>query len=401
MVHNAHNALDEFVVVASRDGRIQALDARDGRARWTQTRGHPFEGLALAQVGHEVVAVSGDGYVCVLALDDGTVRWEVSLPIAGPVTTPTGGIRIAANRQLVAVQLGGIIFALSLDDGHTSWEARPTPAARQWWLLAAGEGHVYTLQKEPPPARPRGGSGAPLQRPPGEQQDPPAALPASFVTTAFSAWDGTPQWFAQEEDSAVEPPWDGGTSLVEEDGVVYVCGHRGLRAYEAASGTRLWTGDTVPLHHVGALALGRDSVAVAAGEHFGAYRRDAGMLLWSETAAKRADGYFEWFDTPLVLGDAVCVGRSMSGGSSSSGFQVESHEGETGARRWVWPAAAASASVHVDVGWRYRGAGATLYVPSRDDLWGIQAADGHERWHLSYDFRSGFNALLAVAMASS
>ena len=73
-----NDTLDEFVVVVSHDGRMQALDARDGRARWTQTRGHRFAGFALAQVGHEAVAVSLDGYVCVLALDDGTVRPLVS-----------------------------------------------------------------------------------------------------------------------------------------------------------------------------------------------------------------------------------------------------------------------------------------------------------------------------------
>ncbi|HET9110868.1 MAG TPA: PQQ-binding-like beta-propeller repeat protein [Ktedonobacterales bacterium] len=393
MANKALDALNEFVVVASHDGRIQAIDARDGHARWTQTCGHSYAGLALAQVGHEVVAVSGDGYVCVLALDDGTVRWEVSLPLPhGPVTTPIGGIRIAANQQLVAVQLGGIIFALALDDGHTFWEARPSPTARQWWLLAAGEQHIYTLQKERSAARPRHGT---EDAPPR----PPAAF--AFVTTAFSAWDGTPHWFAHEEDSAAEPPWDGGSSLVEEGGVVYAYSGQGLRAFETASGAPLWTCDMALHYHIGALALSRDFIAVAANRVFGAYRRDTGTLLWSQTAAKRADGYFEWFDTPLVLGDAVCVGRSSSGGSSPAAFHIESYEGETGALRWVWSPAADSGAVQVDVSWRYRGAGATLYVPSRDVLWGIHAADGRERWHLSYDFRSGFNALLAVSMTNS
>lgn len=396
-----NNALDEFVVVASHDGRIQALDARDGRARWTQTRGHPFAGLALAQVGHEVVAVSLDGYVCVLSLDDGMVRWERSLPIAGPVPTPTYGLRIAANQQLVAVQLSSSIFALAPDDGHTSWEARPAPATRQWWLLAAGEGHIYTLQKEVGqlPDAPHQGLEAPQQRQPSEPLNPYAPPPTFFITTAFSALDGTPQWFAHEEHSAVGPPWDGGSSLVEADGMVYIYGRQGLHAFEAESGTRLWTCDTVPYYHVGALTLGRDAIAVAAGGHIGVYRRDTGALLWSKTVAIRADGYFRWFSTPLVFGDAVCVGSSMSG---PLGFQLEAYVGETGAPGWVWPghAAAASTAVPVEVSWRYRGAGTTLYVPSRDVLWAINAVDGSERWHLSYDFRSGFNALLAVAMAN-
>ena len=144
----ANDARDEFVLVASQDGRIQALDAHDGRARWTQNRGHPFAGLALAQVGREVVAVSLDGYVCKLALDDGALRWERSLPIAGPLPSPTSGIRIAANHGSSRSSSARSSSRLLLDDGHTSWEARPTPAAHQWWLLAAGAGHIYTLQIE-------------------------------------------------------------------------------------------------------------------------------------------------------------------------------------------------------------------------------------------------------------
>jgi outer membrane protein assembly factor BamB len=382
---------DEFLVVASHDGRIQVLDARDGLVRWTQARGHPFAGLALARVGNEVVAASGDGYVCVLALANGTMRWERSLPIAGPVSMPMGGFRVAANRNLVAVQLGGRIFALAIADGHTVWEAKPSPATYQWWLLAAGEEHVYTLQHELVAAGPHM-QGSLVQR---QLDTPHAAPPSSFITTAFSAWDGTPQWFAHEE-SAVEPPWDAGSSLVEEDGVVYAYGRQGLHAFEAASGRLLWTCDTVPHHHVGALALGRGYVAIAAGGYFGTHRQDTGTPLWSKTAAKRADGYFEWFDTPLVLGDAVYVGRSMSG---PPGFQLESYLGETGALGWVW--SSGSATMRPDVAWRYRGAGATLYVPSIDDLWGINAADGSEHWHLTYDFRSGYNALLAIATATS
>lgn len=387
---------NEFLVVGSYDGRLQALDGRDGRVRWIQTLGHPFAGLALARVGNDVVAASGDGYVCVLALADGTMRWERSLPITGSVLAPMDGFRIAANQKLVVVQLGSRTFALALADGHISWEAKPGPFNYLWRLLAAGEEHVYAMQIEHLPARPQW-QAAPVQ---GQPDAPHAAHRPSYITTAFSAWDGTPQWFAHEE-SAVEPPWDGGSSLVEEDGVVYVYGRQGVHALEAASGTLLWTCDTVLHHHVGALALGGDYVAVAAERHFGVYRRDTGTLLWSKTAEKRADGYFEWFGTPLVLGDVVYVGRSKSGPPALSGFQLEAYEGETSALRWVWPGPAISAAVQGEVSWRYCGAGATLYVPARDDLWGILAADGSERWHLTYDFRSGFNALLAIAITNS
>jgi len=280
---------------------------------------------------------------------------------------------------------------MDLVDGHTRWEAKPGASTYAWWLLAVGADHVYTLQIEHLPAR---------RRPPttSSEQHPDAQLPPSapsFVTTAFSTWDGTPHWFVHEE-SAVEPPWDGASSLVEVGGVAYVYGRQGLHALAAESGTKLWTCDSVPHHHVGALAIGRDYVAVAAGRHLGAYRRDRGTLLWSHTALQRSDGSFEWFDAPLVLGDAVYVGRGLG---PEEGFQVECHDQETRALRWVWPTG--STSLPSDVAWRFRGAGSSLYVPSRDDFWGIQAADGSERWHVPYELRSGFKAFLAVASADS
>lgn len=48
----------EFLVVASQDGQIQALDAHNGSFRWTQSRDHPFAGFALVQVTDEVVAAA-------------------------------------------------------------------------------------------------------------------------------------------------------------------------------------------------------------------------------------------------------------------------------------------------------------------------------------------------------
>src|SRR5215472_14389932 len=111
-----------------------------------------------------------------------------------------------------------MIFAMDIVDGHTVWEARPGVFTYAWWLLTVGAEHVYTLQIEHLPARPNPGA---LSQPHPSAQLPPHA--PSFVTTAFSTWDGTPHWFAHEE-SAVEPPWDGASSLVEADGVVYVYG---------------------------------------------------------------------------------------------------------------------------------------------------------------------------------
>lgn len=376
----------DFLIIASHDGRIEALDARDGSLRWTQSRGHPFVGLALARAENDIVAASGDGYVCAIAGDDGTRRWETVLPIAEPIVGPMGGVRIAANPTLVAVQLGRRMFAINMDNGRIRWECKPSTGTYQWWLLSVGADHVYILQWTPIAPHP-----VPL---PASTEQPSVQKPPKYpyITTALHTWDGTPHWFATEE-SAVAPPWDGAPSLVEADGIAYASGQRGLHAFVAETGKLLWTSETIPRLRIGALAVGADYVVVAADKHCGIYSRDSGTPHWFETLEPRADGAAEWFDAPLAAGDTVVVFRRMP---CRAGFQLEAHESATGALRWVW--SPERDGVQADVTWRYRGAGSILYVPSSDDLWGIQVADGGERWHLPYDF-DGFKALLAVTPA--
>ena len=130
---------------------------------------------------------------------------------------------------------------------------------------------------------------------------------------------------------------------------------------------------------------------MAAEEHLGAYRRDTGTPVWSETGQRREDGYFELFEGVLAIGDLIYVGR----GQSPPGFRVEARTGTLGALQWRWPLE--SGALKLDISWRFRGAGDTLYVPSPDRLWGVHALDGTQRWHLPYTW--GFDAFLAVAAA--
>ena len=148
----------------------------------------------------------------------------------------------------------------------------------------------------------------------------------------------------------------------------------------------------MPRHHVGALALGREQVIVAAGGHLGAYRRDSGSPLWSETGQRR-DRYFEEFVGVCAIGELVYAGR---GEYNPRGFRLEARAGETGTLRWSWPAE--STTVRPDIAWRFRGAGDTLYIPSLDGLWGMRASDGTQLWHLAYP--PGFDALLAIAASN-
>src|SRR5258708_15632888 len=260
----------DFLVIASSDGSVRALDAQDGAARWTQNCGHSFGGPALVRVADSVIAAALDGYVCALALNDGTVRWHVLLPDVIAMGDPLMGLRVAAYGDQVVVQHGIKCFSIDPVDGHITWRggwSGWSRASRRWWVLAGGQAHAFVLEQvvgppPPPPADPR------LSRPP------------IFITTALSTRHGTPQWETRDQ-SAIKPGWDGAPSLAEADGVVYSYG-QGLHALDATSGTLLWTSNAVPAVPVGTLVLGREQVIVASMRHLGAYRRASGAPPRSE-----------------------------------------------------------------------------------------------------------------------
>jgi outer membrane protein assembly factor BamB len=207
------------------------------------------------RVADSIIAAALDGYLCAFALTDGTVRWQGLLPDAIPDADPLRGLYVAAYGDQVVVQHGIKCFGIDPLDGHITWKGGRSVLSRRWWVLGVGQANAYVLAQEDAP-------------PPPPPADPRLSRPPIFITTALSTWEGTPQWGTRDE-SAIEPPWDGAPSLAEADGVVYSYG-RGLHALDAASGKPLWTNEDVPRHHVGALALGREQVIVAAGGHLGA-----------------------------------------------------------------------------------------------------------------------------------
>lgn len=332
-------------------------------------------GRALARLADSVIAEAADGYVVALAIEDGAVRWETTLPDAPPIPGQQGGLRVAASRTQVVVQHGRQCFCLNAAErayppyGHLVWRSAPSPVSRfGWWVLAATEERVYLLAHEGP---------------------------RHYVTTALSAWDGTPQWGTSEQ-SAGEPGWDSTPSLVEGDGVVYTYGY-GLHALEAPTGRLLWSQADIPLFPVGALALWHDEIVVQADRHLGAYRRDTGAPVWSESFP-RADGYYEGFGGLQVIGDLVYSGHTSP---TLGGYRVEARAGATGAVQWMWPPQTENNPeqyARYDFSWRFRGAGDTLYIPSLEDLWAIDARDGTQRWHRAIN-PEGPIAFLAIDAA--
>jgi outer membrane protein assembly factor BamB len=363
-----------LLVVASYDGSIQALDAHDGSTRWAHRGGHPFFGRALARLADSIIAEAAEGYVVALAIEDGRVHWETTLPDTNEISSPDA-LSVASSSAQVVVQHYHQCFCLDASDGHIVWRGGTSMLfTLYWWVLAVGKEQVYVLAQE----RPHSAARLHDDVPSGQSDDPGAIQQRIFVTTALSTWDGTPQWGTRDQ-SAVEPPWDSSPSLVEQDGVVYTYGY-GLHALEAATGRLLWSREEVPRAYVGALAIWRDQVVVVAGGHLGAYRRDTGMPVWSETIPPRTDGYYEGFDGVAASGDLVYVGRSSP---TPVGYRVEARTGTTGAVQWMWPKE--TDLLHSDMSWRFRVAGDTLYIPSFEDLWAVDSSDGTQRWHLAID----------------
>lgn len=358
-----------LLVVASYDGSIQALHAHDGSTRWTHRSAHPFMGYALARLADSVIAEAADGYVVALAIEDGTVHWETTLPDATPIPDEQGGLRMAASRKQVVIQHGRQCFCLNASDGRIVWRGTPSQVSRfGWWVLAATEERVYVVAHEGP------------QR---------------YVTTALSAWDGTPQWGTSEQSSG-EPSWDSTSSLVEGNSVVYTYGN-GLHALEASTGRLLWSQGAIPYFPVGALAIWRDEVVVLADRHLGTYRRDTGTPLWSETFP-RADAYYEGFAGVQVIGDLLYSGHASP---ALGGYRVEARAGATGAVHWMWPPQTEHDPGHYvryDFSWRFRGAGDTLYIPSLEDVWAIDALGGTQRWRRAID-SAGPKVFLAIDAA--
>ncbi|HEY1391550.1 MAG TPA: PQQ-binding-like beta-propeller repeat protein [Ktedonobacterales bacterium] len=346
-----------LLVVASYDGSIQALHAHDGSTCWTHQSAHPFMGRALARLADSVIAEAADGYVVALAIDDGAVRWETTLPDA-TLISEEDNVRVEASRTQVVVQLGLQCFCVNAADGRILWRGAPSPESRGgWWVLAVTEERVYVVAREGP---------------------------QHYVTVALSAWDGTPQWGTIEQ-SAGEPPWDTTPPLVEAeaDGVVYTYG-LGLHAIEAATGRLLWSQAEIPYFRVGSLAIWRDEVIVQADRLLGAYRRDTGVPVWLETFP-RPDDYFEGFAGVQVVGERIYSGHASP---TLGGYRVEARAGATGVVQWIWPPQTENDPeryMRFEQSWRFRGEGNTLYIPSLGDVWAIDARNGTQRWHRAID----------------
>lgn len=106
------------------DGRIRALDARDGSVVWTSLpsalASGPRDERALVIAGSLVVASSLSGEVSAYELTTGALRWRAFASDL-PATYAVNRSLVADSRSLIGVTLSGWLFSLDVSSGERQW----------------------------------------------------------------------------------------------------------------------------------------------------------------------------------------------------------------------------------------------------------------------------------------
>jgi outer membrane protein assembly factor BamB len=143
----------DAILVATRQDTVFCLEAATGRWRWHHRRSNSREftirGVATPRVV-EGVAVAGysGGTVVALRIQDGSVKWQHSLPAGEQFADADGDPQIEAGRVYVASYHGGIA-ALRLETGTMLWR-HPLPEAtnllfHRGQLFVGSAGHMTSL----------------------------------------------------------------------------------------------------------------------------------------------------------------------------------------------------------------------------------------------------------------
>src|SRR5258708_21806687 len=113
----------DLVIVRSADGRLFALDAKDGKRRWLYQRSSPPLSVRspvgmVADRGNLLTGFAG-GKLVSIALANGSVRWETTVALPRGATelervTDVVGLPIAAEREVCAAAYQGRIGCFQL-----------------------------------------------------------------------------------------------------------------------------------------------------------------------------------------------------------------------------------------------------------------------------------------------
>lgn len=119
-----------LVLVRSGDGRIFALDAKDGKRKWLYQRATPaltvrsFGGLIVDK--NAVFAGFGGGKLVALELENGNVGWEASVALPRGVSELERIADVTSNpvidgRMICAVAFQGRVACFEIQSGNALW----------------------------------------------------------------------------------------------------------------------------------------------------------------------------------------------------------------------------------------------------------------------------------------
>jgi outer membrane protein assembly factor BamB len=262
---------DDVLYAASRKGKVRALDATTGRARWeADTKAELAAGPAFGD-GLVVVGTSS-GTVIALEATDGKQRWRAQLSgevLAAPL--------VAGDRVIVRT-VDGRLMALNATDGAETWMVEDLVPR-------------LTLRGTSPPVR---------------AGDAVIGGFDSGRVMAVSIPTGDILWQAQVSTprgrSELERLADIDAAVRVAGDEVYAIGYQGRIAMIARdSGQIWWTRDLSSYRDVG---MDDDQLYVATsdGDVVALRRRDGGVV-WQQTGLKRRG-----LGAPVVHGGAVVVG---------------------------------------------------------------------------------------------
>ncbi len=336
-VRGSPTLADGVVYIGGTDGRLYALDARDGRERWRYDAGAPVGGAPLVLGDRVVVAARGN-----------TVH----------------AVERATGRPLWTRETGP---DLPLAWGHEGWDylLPSAVAAGDDVLFGSGDGHLYALDPADGSVRWRFATGGRIRAAPAVHDGVAYVGSGDGIVYGVDLAEGREVWRFRTAGADLDAADFGfdrtqiQATPVILDGTLYL-GSRDANFYaiDLASGEVRWTGEDGTAWVVNTAAVTDDRVFVgrSSGGRFRAHDRESGEELWTHATGG------------LVFSSPVVVGRTVYVGSGDHG--VHALDVATGARRWRFATGGmVVSSPAVD--------GGRLYVGSDDGtVYALHAAEG-------------------------
>ena len=262
---------DSVLFAASRDGKVDALDAASGKTKWSADT--KLELSAGPGAGPGIVAVgTNDGDVVALDAATGKKLWAVKVSsevLAAPLVT---------SDRVIVRSVDGRLRALSSADGKELWSA-----------------------EEPVPKLSLRGTAPPVL-----SGDTVLCGFDSGKVVAFALSNGDILWQAPVASprgrSELERLSDVDSAVRVAGNDVYAVGYQGRVAMMALDSGQVWWGRDLSSYR--GLALDDDQAYVSTSEgSVVALRRRDGTVLWQQDGLKRRG-----LSAPAVDGNAVVVG---------------------------------------------------------------------------------------------